>query len=348
MFNFRIQFLWKQKQMKISASIYSDKNRELKDTIQDLVAHNVDLLHVDCNDDLAVFEDIKKIRTWCSIPIDLHIITETPSKYMKYLEETPVEYVTFQYENLKEPLRIPETITAKKGLAIITPTPIDVFEKYASFDFILIMATVPGQSGGVFDRYNFEKIRTFKNQYPAKSVHVDGGVNGEVSFILRNMGVSSAVSGSYLFNAPSVGQALMNLTKRSIESEFLVEDFMIPLHECPNVSLESIDLKTILQEIEKGKLGFTLVTNAQGELRGIISNADIRKGLLKQFDAFPQVDASSMMNENPVRITAKSTVVQMLNLIKKCPFPVMYLPVIDEHNIAKGIVTFVNLVKSEI
>ena len=75
--------------MKISASIYSDKSRSLKEVILDLVAHQVDLLHVDCNDDLSVFEDIANIRTWCDLPIDLHIITENPSKYYDLLESNP-------------------------------------------------------------------------------------------------------------------------------------------------------------------------------------------------------------------------------------------------------------------
>jgi len=334
--------------MKISASIYSDKDRSLKETIQDLADHNVDMLHVDCNDDISVFEDIRQIRQWCTLPIDLHIITETPSKYMSLLEEVPVEYVTFQYENLKEPLKIPPAVTAKKGLAIITPTPVEVFEEYADFDFILIMATIPGQSGGVFDKWNFKKIRTFKKKYPAKSVHVDGGVNGEVSFILRNMGVSSAVSGSYLFKAPSVGQALLNLTNRSIESEFEVEDFMVPLEECPVVYLENLGLKPALEEIERGQLGFSLVLDNDRKLQGIISNADVRKGLLQQFDMLPSVSIDKMVNRNPVRINDKNTVIEMLQVIKRCPFPVMYLPVVDELGFAKGIVTFVNLIKSEI
>ncbi|HRO76059.1 MAG TPA: hypothetical protein PLP27_07945, partial [Crocinitomicaceae bacterium] len=109
---------------------------------------------------------------WCDVPIDLHIITEKPSKYYQLLAENPVEYITFQYENLKEPLEIPETVTGKKGLAVITPTAVDVFDAYSDFDFILIMATIPGQSGGVFDRENYRKIRTFKRKYPAKSIHV--------------------------------------------------------------------------------------------------------------------------------------------------------------------------------
>lgn len=334
--------------MKISASIYSDKDRELEVTIRDLMDHNVDLLHVDCNDDVRVFEDIKKIRQWCSIPIDLHIITETPSRYMPLLEEVPVEYVTFQYEDLKEPLVFPESITAKKGLAVITPTPVSVFDEYATFDFILIMATIPGQSGGVFDKWNFTKIRDFKKRYPAKSVHVDGGVNAEVSFILRNMGVSSSVSGSYLFKSPSVGQALMNLTKRSIASSFQIGDFMLPIEECPTVSFSDLTLKGTLEAIEKGQLGFTLVVDETGILKGMISNADIRKGMLKQFEQLPSLNMNEVLNTNPVQILETSTVVEMLQLIKKCPFPILYLPVVDDAGKAKGIITFVNLIKSEL
>jgi len=210
--------------MKISASIYSDKQRDLKTVIEDLVEHQVDLLHVDCNDDLAVFEDIKAIREWCDVPIDLHIITPTPSKYYPLLEETPVEYVTFQYEDLKEPLNIPDTVSGRKGIAVTTPTSVQIFNEFENFDFILIMATIPGQSGGKFDKVNFAKIREFRKAYPSRSIHVDGGVNPEVSFILRNMGVTSAVSGSYLFNAASVGNALMNLTKRNVESHYLVKN----------------------------------------------------------------------------------------------------------------------------
>ena len=76
--------------MKISASIYSDKKRALNEVIADLVEHQVDLLHVDCNDDLTVFDDIREIRELCAIPIDLHIITDTPEKYYQPLIDAPV------------------------------------------------------------------------------------------------------------------------------------------------------------------------------------------------------------------------------------------------------------------
>jgi pentose-5-phosphate-3-epimerase len=334
--------------MKISASIYSDKNRSLHEVIDDLVEHQVDLLHVDCNDDPTVFEDIAAIRKMCTTPIDLHIITAQPEKYFDLLRANPVEYITFQFEDLKEPLNFPADISGRKGIAVITPTPVTIFSAFEDFDFILIMATIPGQSGGKFDALNFAKIRDFRKMYPNKSIHVDGGVNGEVSFILRNMGVTSAVSGSYLFNASSVGNALMNLTKRAMESHYLVKDFMIPIEESPSIRLNELSLENVLRSIDYGRQGFTLVVDVEGKFKGLISNADIRKSLLKYIHNINELDPSSMINSSPLVVLDSGTVLDMLRLIKFSRFPVSYLPVLNKGGFAVGIVTFVNLVKGEL
>lgn len=333
--------------MRISGSIYSDKDRPLKETILDLEAHQVDMLHVDCNDDVSVFEDIAKIRTWCKLPIDLHIITETPEKYFDLLRKHPVEYVTFQYEQLKGRLEIPEDITGEKGLSLITPTSIDVFDAYSDYDFILFMATIPGQSGGSFDPINFRKIRKFKKRYPHVNIHVDGGVNGEVSFILRNMGVHSSVSGSFLFKGVSIGQALMDLTKRNLQSQFKVRDFMIPIEECPVVDFETISFKKILEVIETGRQGFVIVQN-NGKFEGIISNADVRKTLLRNFEDLNDIAVSEMINHNPISVNAEANVDEMLHIVREKSFPIMYMPVVNSNKEAEGIVTFINLIKGEI
>lgn len=333
--------------MKISASIYSDKERSLLDTIKDLESHQVDLLHVDCNDDLNVFEDIAKIRAVCNLPIDLHIITAYPEKYFDYLRKHPVEYVTFQYEQLPNGFQIPADIKGEKGLAIITPTPVSVFDTYNSFDFLLCMATIPGQSGGVFDPENFRKIRTFKQKYPNKNVHVDGGVNGEVSFILRNMGVHASVSGSFLFKAASVGQALMDLTKREITSQFKVKDFMVPINECPVIDYKVLSLTNVLSAIEQGNMGFTIVSK-ESHFMGIISNADVRRALLRNIQVLPNINATEMINSNPVSIKEHTTVNEMLELVREQPFSLMYLPVLSSDGKPAGVVTFLDLIKGEI
>ena len=337
--------------MKISASIYSDASRPLEAVIADLYAHQVDLLHIDCNDDVSVFEDIQKIRTLCDLPLDLHIITADPEKFYPYLIEHPVDYLTFQAEPLQKPLQIPKEISGKKGISVITPSSIDIFDTYPDFDFILIMATIPGQSGGVFDRLNFEKIRTFRKRYPNKSIHVDGGVNPEVSFILRQMGVSTAVSGSYLFKEASVGNALMNLTQRSIGSSFKVADFMTPLHETPKFSVEQLALQSVLQTVEDGQMGVAMAIDETNKLIGMVSSADIRKAFLNQLKNalnLNETKASDLINHNPICIDENATVLELLQLIKNSPFAVLYLPVINAENKLKGIVQFSNLIKAEI
>ena len=334
--------------MKISASIYSDKKRTLNEIINDIQSHQVDLIHVDCNDDLSVFDDIKLIRELTSTPIDLHIITEEPEKYFELLRENPVEFVTFQYEQLKAPLEIPRDIKGYKGLAIITPTPVEVFESYNHFDFILIMATIPGQSGGQFDEINFRKIRDFQRMYPTKRIHVDGGVNAEVSFILRNLGVYSSVSGSYLFNSTSIGEAMMNLTQRDVQSHFKVKDFMRTREESPIVRIENLSIQRVLETIEHGGLGFCMVEDERETFLGIISNADIRKGLLKNIDDFNKLTAKETINQTPITTLDEMSVKDMLSLIRRQSFPLSYLPVIDNDKKARGIVTFVNLIKGEL
>ena len=334
--------------MKISASIYSDSRNELAQTIKSLDEHQVDLFHVDCNDDLSVFDDIISLRKISNIPVDLHIITPTPSKYYQRLREVPVEYVTFQLEPLEEPLIWPSDLTAAKGVAITTPTAVDAFDAHSSCDFILIMATVPGQSGGVFDKENFKKIRTFRKRYPNKSIHVDGGVNGEVSFILRNMGVSTAVSGSYLFKGPSIGHALMNLTTRNHASTYQIADFMMPIEECPVVHIASCSTESILEVIESGSLGFCLVIDEQGILVGIVSSADIRKALLNQIKNIQAITPETLVNRHPLTISAKQSVIDLLQVLKRTNFPVMYLPVVNEQHQAVGIINFVNLIKAEL
>lgn len=335
--------------MKISASVYSSKSQSLPDIINDLDVHGADLFHIDCNDDLGVFDDIAEIKQLSKTPIDLHIISSEPEKYFTKSAELNVDYITFQYENLKEKLTVPNDITAKLGLAITSETDISVFDDYAEkFDFILFMTTTPGQSGGVFDKSNFKKIRQFRQRFPDKNIHVDGGVNGEVSFILRNMGVYSSVSGSYLMNSESMGAAMLNLKTHEVDSHFQVKDFMRTADELPLLKLKDRSVNVILQSIEDYDVGFTILIDENGKLDGIVTNADVRKGLLKHTDNLNNVSVEDITNANPVTANENFSVMELLRFIKQQSFAISYLPVVDDTNKVTGAVTFFNLIKGEL
>jgi ribulose-phosphate 3-epimerase len=334
--------------MKISASIYSYKDQKLEDIITDLDRHLIDMFHIDCNDDPHVFNDIKKIREISTTPVDLHIISSEPEKYYDLINEYKVEYVQFQYENLKHRISPPVNGTTKYGLGIVSTTPCSVFDEYKDdFSFILFMTTIPGASGGQFQKENFRRIRKFRNQYQDKDLHVDGGINDEVSFILRNMGVSSVVSGSYIANNYSVGSALLGLRVNNVNSHYRISDFMIEAEDLPMLDITKTDVKEVLMTIEKYKLGFVFYHDQEGRFAGLSSNADVRKGLLKNIHNLNEVKLTDIVNTNPVRISDEATITDMLNLIKSKNFIISFLPVVNKSNEPVGGVTFFNMIRSE-
>lgn len=334
--------------MKISASIYSNKTKSLEDLVKELDAVHVDYIHIDCNDDPSAIDHIKQIRSMSTTAIDLHVISATPEVFYTGIKDTNVDLVTFQYENLASLLVFPADIKAKLGLAIVSETLIDVFEAYKDrFDFVLFMTTTPGQSGGTFNADNFKRIRMFKAKYPDKKIHVDGGVTDEVAFVLRNLGVDCIVSGSYLVNAnDTVGRALHRLKNDVFTSHTKVSDFMLTLEETPIVNPLATFLE-ILQCIEKYNLGFAAVADPAGHLMGIISNADLRRGLMKNIHQLNSISVSELVNKEPYTIKLSNNVSEMINFIKNIKATILFLPVVDEKNILQGVVTFNNLIKGE-
>jgi len=334
--------------MKISASIYSSHSANLESLVRELDEHGINFFHIDCKDDPQVFDDIEKIRSISDTPIDLHLITAKPAQYMARVKDLGIEYLTLQYENLQEPYYPEPDGQTQFGLALVSSTPIDVFSDYQNtMKFVLFMTTVPGESGGIFNEGNFSRIRQFKKKYPSKKIHVDGGVNHEVSFILRNLGVNTAVTGSYLFNANYMGAALLNLKSNEVSSHYRVKDFMITKDELPLQMIDRFDFKSALQYIEKYNYGFTLVIDKNGKLEGITSNADIRRGLLANLNELNAIKPFDILNTKPVIIEENRTIKELLNLVKRLRFPVLFLPVVDRKHHLKGAVMFNNLIKGE-
>ena len=335
--------------VKISASIYSKADLDLEQVVADLDHIGIDFFHVDCMDDKTVFDDIQKINSLSTTPIDLHIISSNPTAFDDLLRENPVAQVCYQLEDLNSNFTIPSIEGIRFGISIVNDTPLDRFGPFAdSADFVLLMTTTPGRSGGEFDKNTFKRIREFRNTYRGIPIHVDGGVNEEVSFILRNMGVEMAVSGSYLVGARSFGAALMNLKHKENPSHFLIRDFMLPGSECPVIAENDLDLKGVLLAIEKGRMGFVNVVKKDGTFAGIISNADLRKALLANLEDIGGMNVREMINNDPISIKENQNVRDLLLTVKAQNFPVLYVPVLDDSERMVGVVKFNNLIKGEL
>ena len=333
--------------MKISASIYSNKGKSVEETALLLDDHAVDMIHVDCKDDISVMDDLAIMAKHSDLPLDLHIITEFPDKYVPFIERESVAYAAFQYEPIaNSQWRFPHEVDVKWGLSIVTSTPIEVLDAYASqIDFVLVMATIPGESGGKFAVENFQRIRRIKEKHPHLAIHVDGGVNAEVSFLLRSMGVEVSISGSFLFNSKSVAHALLELKLNETHSHFHVKDFMIPREQVAILDYEDLQLETVLSAIDKGKKGMVVVEK-EGILEGVITNADIRRGLMRHL---PSVEwKEDYLNRFPRIINDDATVYELLVFLKQQSLPLVYIPAINKEKQITGLVSLENLLKGEI
>ncbi len=334
--------------MKISASVYSGKNQSLEELVRQLDAYKIDMFHVDCNDDPRVFDDINLIRQISKTPIDLHIISPDPQPYIDRAVDSGVEYIQVQLEDSEKPFRFPKSAASRFGLALTSETSPEKFEPFAdSCFFVLFMTTTPGQSGGIFNKSNFQRIREFGKRFPGKRIHVDGGVNGEVSFILRLLGVDSVVSGSYLVNHPLPGLALLELLHREIAGDFTVYDFMDGQDKMPIILESEATFLRAVEEVEKFGLGFVFYTDSNGKLSGISSNADIRRAVLKHKNNLESVPQSDYINRSPLTVRGDSTITDLLRLIKRQTFAVNFLPVTDENHVLCGYLTFNSLIKGE-
>jgi len=334
--------------MKISASVYADQRKDLLATVRDLEAHGADLLHIDCHGEAQIFEDIRTVRSISKLPIDLHLIVPRPQQFAELLRNAPVDYLTIQYETLAPDAVLPTEGHRHLGMAFSEGTDPATFAPFAQqCDFVLIMATTPGVSGGVFQTASFRTVRQFSRLYPRQRLHVDGGVNAEVSFILRNMGVWCAVSGSYLFKEATLGGAMLKLKSGMTESHFRVRDFMRTLDETPHLRPDGLTTERILRSIEGLRLGFTLIVDDGGRLTGMVSNADLRRGMLSHIDDLTALGPEHLINRNPISVSEQLTVKELLSHIRRQPIPINYLPVTDDNGVLVGCLTFNDLIKGE-
>ena len=112
-----------------------------------------------------------------------------------------------------------------------------------------------------------------------------------------------------------------------------VKDLMLTGPTLPTVA-EGTGMPATVKEIERGKLGATLITNSKNQLSGIITDGDIRR-LVVSGRPFLEFNAEDVMTKNPQSITMDSPVYDALNIMEQHQITV--LPVVDSRREIQGI-----------
>ena len=179
-----------------------------------------------------------------------------------------------------DPFRtFPRPMRGLKGLAYggIKST---TARKNGVLDALLIMTTIPGQSGGLFPNEAFQVIGRWRRALSETSFLIDGGIRPEAASVLKILGISNVVVGAHLMRSDNPYQAYLDLLHPDMQVDVQAKYFMI---DAKNVAQVPSDCSVwdALEALDRGGLGMLMVVD-QGKCLGMATNADLRRAYFKK------------------------------------------------------------------
>ncbi|CZR97828.1 MULTISPECIES: ribulose-phosphate 3-epimerase [Clostridioides] len=199
----------------ICASIMCADQMNLKKELEALEEADVKLLHCDVMDGIFVKnlamgpELLKSISENTTIPLDIHLATETPDKYIDMMSYIKPKYISFHVESstdVKADIQRLRDYGIGPVLAISPQTSVDKIEEYIDLvEGILVMTVNPGFAGQKFNLSVLDKLDKLtdilKDYDNPPFIEVDGNINKDTIKLMNGKKVDIYVVGtSALFN----------------------------------------------------------------------------------------------------------------------------------------------------
>ncbi len=198
--------------MKVAVS-YLSSIYNLKKTINLINKTDADYIHMDIMDGKYVDNKnfskgkIKKVLKYTKKDLDIHLMVNNPSKYLKlFLKNEYVRNLFFHPSTEKDPYKF--ILDLKKynispGIVINPKEDIEEYLEYFKYiDRVLIMSVTPGAGGQKFITstiFKLEKlIQTKKEKKEIFEIAVDGGINDKTINKLKDLKIDYVISGSFI------------------------------------------------------------------------------------------------------------------------------------------------------
>ena len=198
-------------QKKISPSIMCASFFELEKTIADFEESGIELIHVDIMDGSFVpnftlgTDFIKQLKKRTSIPLDIHLMIDSPESKLEWFDFGENDYVSVHCESTKHLHKVLSAIKARgaKAMAAINPaTPLYALDSvYDDIDAVLVMTVNPGFAGQKLIPSTLKKIRELRKKLDSQGLnHIEIEVDGNVSFenakLMNEAGANIFVAGT--------------------------------------------------------------------------------------------------------------------------------------------------------
>ena len=190
---------------------------ELAQTIRLFEKHKIPFLHIDVMDGSFVpnlmmgTSEIKQIRGFTSIPLDIHLMIDEPGEKLEWFEPRQGDYISVHAETTRHLQRVLAKIRSlgARPMAAVNPaTPLSAIEEiFPDIDAVLVMCVNPGYAGQKLVPQTLEKIRRLRSLlddrgFPNVEIEVDGNVTLENAIKMRKAGADIFVAGTSLLFRP--------------------------------------------------------------------------------------------------------------------------------------------------
>jgi ribulose-phosphate 3-epimerase len=218
--------------IKIAPSLLSADFGRLEEEVREVERGGADLLHWDVMDghfvpNLTVGPSvIRCLRGRTDLPFNVHLMIETPEKYLRRFVEAGGDIVTVHVEacgNLRGTLSSLRRMGVKVGVALNPETPLRAVEEVmGELDLLLVMTVHPGFGSQRFLRSTLPKLRRagrrVREEGLSLDLGVDGGISAETVPAVVEAGANLLVAGTAIYGEKDRVLAIRRLREAALAS----------------------------------------------------------------------------------------------------------------------------------